>query len=217
LSAVYLFPKFDDHNWDETKQYTGMVSGVRKFHGLQFRPIDNFFIATEFVSMMEREGLQMTLITLLFLLGVLLWVIRPLPRALVTFAHLLAGLVLLSGAMWLFKIPLNTINIAAFPIILGTGIDSFIHFGLRFDETRNIERAIQDKLPSVLISNLTSIIGFGGLLFTPSAGLRSLGAVAILGLMLMTLLCAFVFPRCLTLETRRQAPAFKLKEEALES
>jgi predicted RND superfamily exporter protein len=200
--AVFLFPQWDELNWDWMHRYSNAVYQIRKEKGLDFQAVDNPFVATEFVKMMEREGPEMLGMTLLFLLVMLLWVIRPVTRALIIFGHLLVGLVLLAGTMWVFKIDINTLNIAAFPIILGTGIDCFIHFGLRYDETGNMVETVYNKLPTILISNLTTVIGFGGLLFIPSAGLRSLAWTALLGLVIMTALCAFLFPRVLLLTHR---------------
>ncbi|MDX1386616.1 MAG: MMPL family transporter, partial [bacterium] len=161
--AVFLFPQWDELNWEWMRRYSKAVYQVRQDQKLEFQAVDNPFVATEFVEMMEREGPKMLGMTLLFLLLMLLWVVRPVTRALIIFGHLVMGLILLAGTMWIFKIDINTLNIAAFPIILGTGIDCFIHFGLRYDETGNMVETVYNKLPTIMISNLTTIIGFGGL------------------------------------------------------
>lgn len=214
--AVFLFPQWDDLNWEWMERYSNTVYDVRQKYQLNFQAVDNPFLATEFVELMNREMPKMIVVTLLFLLLMLLWVARPFARALIIFSHLVVGLLLLAGLMWLFKLELNTINFAAFPIILGTGIDCFIHFGLRFDESGNIKDTINDKLPTILVSNLTTIIGFAGLLFIPSAGLRSLGWTSLLGLIIMTALCAFVFPRILCLYHKNDDSAVAFTEEPCE-
>lgn len=215
--ALFLFPQYDELNWDWMRRYSKAVHKVRADHGLNFQPVDNPFVATEFVEMMEKEGPKMLGTTLLFILLILLWVARPVTRALLIFFHLFAGLILLAGGMWVFGIKLNTINFVALPIILGTGIDCFIHFGLRYDETGDMEETVYNKLPTILISNLTTIIGFGGLLFIPSAGLRSLGWMALLGLVIMTALCAFLFPRVLLLLKRDPPTVLKLSKGTSEA
>ncbi|MCC6272582.1 MAG: hypothetical protein IT572_03860, partial [Deltaproteobacteria bacterium] len=55
-------------------------------------------------------------------------------------------------------------------------------------------------VPAIFVSSLTSLIGFGGLALSSSAGLRSIGWVSILGLSIVTLVCVWVFPRLLLLE-----------------
>jgi predicted RND superfamily exporter protein len=215
--AVYLFPDLKELNWKWMKNYSDSVLRIRSEHGLDFMAVDNPFVAAEFVQMMQREAPRMLGATLLFLLVVLLATERPLSRAVLIFGHLIAALALLSGAMHWLRIPLNTLNVAALPIVLGTGIDSFIHFSSRFDEIGEVEATVREKIPSILVSNLTTILGFGALLFIPSAGLRSLGMVSILGMTIMTLLCVFVFPRCLALSVGSRGRALSYGGEVVET
>jgi len=218
LYAVYLMPSFTELNWDWMRRYSEAVLRVRADNHLDFTPIDNPFVAREFVQMMEREGPKMVALTLAAILGVLLWSVRPWGRASLIFLNLLAALVMLSGILWLGGIATDTLNVAAIPIILGTGINCFIHFALRYDETKDVEEAIREKLPSIMVSNLTSMIGFASLLWVPSAGIRSLGWVALLGMVVMTIMCLLVFPRCLTLIARYQKNDFlNLKEGIVEA
>lgn len=211
VMAVFLFPNFTDLTWEWMNDYAETVYQVRRDYDLNFQAVDNPFVATEFVKMMDKLAPRMLGLTLLFMAVILFWVVRPWLRALMILGHLVLGLVLLSGAMWILGLDLNTINFAAFPIILGTGIDSFIHFGLRYDETGDMKETINNKLPTILISNLTTVIGFTGLLFIPSEGLRSLGWVALMGLIIMTALCALSFPRGLLLLADREERRIQLK------
>ena len=87
-------------------------------------------------------------------------------------------------------------------IILGAGIDSFIHFAQHYDEHKDMRRTLAEKIPVIFVSNITSIIGFAGLILTSLYGLQSLGWVVTLGLTIITLVCAFVFPRGLLLEEK---------------
>ena len=197
--AIYLVPNFKELTWQWMEAYTDAVRTVRQEADLNFLVADNPFLATDFVRLVQKESPKIMGVVFLGLLIIVCVLLRPLPLAISIFLHLLIGLILTLGALWLFKIKLNTLNVIAFPIILGTGIDCFIHFGLRFHETHQVTHTIQHKLPSVIVSNLTTMIGFGGLIFTPSFGLRSLGYTTMLGLAIMTLLCTFLLPRVLTL------------------
>lgn len=123
-------------------------------------------------------------------------------------------MVLLSGILYLTGIRLNILNISVFPIILGTGIDCFIHFSHRFDEEGDLSKTIYYEVPAITISNLTSIVGFGGLLFTSSVGLRSIGWVSVLGLGIITSLCTLVFPRLLSFSLLQPANRFNTNHEA---
>jgi len=180
---------------------------------VDFIPVDPAFIQLDIVNLIKQEAKVGLGLLVLFLFGFLLLTIKPATRCLLIMVHLLGALVTLSGVLWLADIPLNIINIAMIPIILGTGIDCFLHFSLRFDESYAMEEAIVGQVPSILISNLTSIVGFGGLILTSASGLRSAGWVAVLGLLLVTFFCVFVFPRSLLLTSPRTKSRFTLENE----
>src|SRR4030095_12749398 len=128
--------------------------------------------------------------------------VKPFHRALLIFAHLFTALILLSGVLYLAGIHLNVMNIVVFPIILGMAVDCFIQFSFRYHETQDVEETLQSDLPPALVSSMTSVIGFGGLLLVSNQGLRSVGWVAVLGLLVVTALLIFVFPRCLKIHSR---------------
>ena len=199
--TVYLYPSFFRSSSEKLKRYHEGVLAVKRELGLHFIAADSTFVSDDTVRLIEREAPRGMLVLLVFLAGVALVVLRPLKRAVILLANLIGSLVLLSGLLWAAHIPLNVLNIAVIPIILGTGIDCFVHFSHRFDEIGDLSETLRLEIRPIFISSLTSIIGFGGLILTSSEGLRSTGWVAVLGLSLVTLICAFVFPRCLVFES----------------
>jgi len=196
-SAIYLFPAFARTSSEAMRLYHQGVIDLKKKVKLKFTATDGNFISDDTVSLIEREAPRGLVLVLIFLALVLFATMRPVTRSLLILIHLFGGLILLSGALWVFAIPLNILNISVISIILGTGIDSFIHFNQRYEESQNLRVALKTKIPSILVSNLTTIVGFGGLILTKSAGLRSIGWVAVIGLAIITALCVFIYPRCL--------------------
>ncbi len=197
--AVYLYSAIYRETAEEMRRYKEGVKRLIGQEGLHSIPVDSNFITHDVVSLIQHEAPQGLLTLIAFLALFVMATIRPLARGAVLIAHLIAGLFLLAGALWCAGIPLNVINVVVFPIILGTGIDCFIHFSHRYDEAGDLDRTLALQTPSILVSNLTTMIGFGGLIFTSSAGLRSIGWLAVIGIGLMTILCLFVFPRALSL------------------
>ncbi len=188
--TIYVIPSLTHLNWEWMRNYAHYMWNFRKEIGVDFKPADNPFMASEFVLMMEREAPKLGYMVSAALLLICVFFVKPLWAGILSFLHVMLGLILTLGLMFYLQKHLNTINIMAFPIILGTGIDCFIHFILRYEETHDLLLTIHEKLPSVVVSNLTTTVGFAGLLFTPSFGLRSLGWVTVVGIVLMTLLCS---------------------------
>ena len=114
----------------------------------------------------------------------------------------LAGVGMTLGAMPLLGIRVNLANFFAIPMLIGLGIDSAIHI---------IHRARQDParlagtVRAVAFTALTTAIGFGALVFADHRGMRSLGAVMLVG----SLCCLYV--ACVVLPVfLRSRPASQL-------
>lgn len=215
--AVYVFPALARLSSDEMNLYNNAIMQAKKDIGVEFLPIDGSFISMDIINMISGEAPRGLVLILLFFSAVLIITLRNFKRSLLILVNLLGGIVILSGILFLFGIKLNVLNIVVFPVILGTGIDCFIHFSHRYNETGELRDAIQKEVPAILVSNLTSIVGFGGLLFTSSVGLQSIGWVSVLGLIVVTFLCVFIFPRCLSILALGKLKVLKMDSKAAEA
>ena len=70
------------------------------------------------------------------------WSLLPIPVVLL-------GIIWTFGAMGFFHIPMSMVTFAAFPIMIGIGIDYAIQFHNRIDEELSKGRTHSWKLPSV--------------------------------------------------------------------
>lgn len=203
MYSIYLYPSILRVSSDGMKKYAQGIQDLKKQVGSDFKAADGNFIANDTISIIEKEAPKGFILLMIFFAAVLFFIVKPFGRALAIFIHLLASLIILSGVMWLFGMKLNVMNIVMIPVILGTGIDCFVHFSHRFDECQDMKDTLHTEIPAMLISSLTSIVGFGGLILTPSRGLQSIGWIALIGLGIVTLMCAWVFPRWLLWNHRR--------------
>lgn len=204
--AVTLNPSFGRVSAETMRRYREGVEAFRRESKLEFTAADNTFVSNDLIAMVEREAPRIFFLFLAFLTAVLLLHVRPVTRALLIAAHLISGLLILAGALRLFHIELNIINIVMLPVILGTAVDSFLHLSEALDGADDKGAVLKEEIPSIFVSNLTSLVGFGGLVFTSSAGIRSAGWVASLGILIVTVICTYVFPRFLALGRRPEEP-----------
>ncbi len=195
MYSIYLYPSISRVSSEGMGKYAKGIQELKAQIGIDYKAADGNFIANDTIALIEKEAPKGFALLMSFFAAVLLFVVKPATRALMIFLHLLASLVLLSGIMWLLGMKLNVMNIVMIPVILGTGIDCFVHFSHRFDECLNMSETVQTEIPAMFISSLTSIVGFGGLVLTGSRGLQSVGWIAVIGLSIVTLMCAWVFPR----------------------
>ena len=98
-----------------------------------------------------------------------------------------AGLTLLVTTLLVLNHPFNYINIVALPVIIGIGIDDGIHIIHRFRQSEDVFKVLTETGRAVVMTTLTTAIGFGSLMLSQYGGLVSLGFVLTIG----TLLCLF--------------------------
>ncbi len=102
---------------------------------------------------------------------------------------LLLALMRLTGIQW------NFLNIAATPLLLGTGLDYAIHILLSLRRSGGDTRAVWNGTgKAVLFCGCSTAIGFGSLAFASIDALASLGKVAVLGILSSMLVAVILIP-----------------------
>jgi predicted RND superfamily exporter protein len=91
------------------------------------------------------------------------------------------GWLWMTGTMGLFDTPFNPANIMTLPLVVGIGVTNGIHILNRFAEENNPGILAKSTGKAVLISGLTTIVGFGSLLLAQHQGISSLGFVMAVG------------------------------------
>jgi hypothetical protein len=92
------------------------------------------------------------------------------------------GFLWLCGLMGRLGIPFNPANIMTLPLIIGIGVANGIHILNRFSEEHDPSILAKSTGKAVLVSNLTTIAGFGSLILGGHQGIRSLGLVMSIGI-----------------------------------
>lgn len=98
---------------------------------------------------------------------------------------LAAGLVVTLGVMASLGLSFNLFNAVIIPSIVGIGIDNAVHI-VHGAHTQGILQTLQVRWAPILLSSLTTMIGFGAMICAHHHGIYTLGQLAILGI-----LCTF--------------------------
>jgi predicted RND superfamily exporter protein len=117
------------------------------------------------------------------------------------FLPLISGIGLLLGIMWLLGEKINYINMIALPVIVGIGVDDGVHFFHRFiQEGRGgLRAAVASVGRGMLMSSLTTMIGFGSLMLYLMRGMASMGRVLFIGVGACLLITFTLLPALATL------------------
>jgi len=148
------------------------------------------------------------IVLVLFLIGAffVFWSdFKNLRYALILEGQLIIGCVLLVALMGLVHEPFTILNVAIIPAVLAAGIDMGVH--QIHNEIEHKDRPLPNPRKRgealsaarrisgpVHLGMLTSICGFGALLFAEAKMLNGVGWISIMGQVSMYLICMVLFP-----------------------
>jgi predicted RND superfamily exporter protein len=121
---------------------------------------------------------------------------------------LVGGIVALLGIMALLTIKFNYVNFIVLPLIVGIGIDDGIHIvhHWRQDSKEKLSVVLNRIGRAIVLTSLTTTIGFGSLVSSHYPGLRSIGWVTALGILTCLLAALFLLPAVLAwIDAKRTA------------
>lgn len=150
-------------------------------------------VASDMLRLMINEVPLMVLLTIIIIIALKFLFLRGLKWTLLALLPLATSFIWLFGLIHSFGLQLNFYNLVVLPTILGIGDDSGIHITHRYVEEGKgrISSVLRSTGEHVTISALTTMVGFGGLLFSIHPGMVSIGKLAILGI-LFTLIAALI-------------------------
>jgi predicted RND superfamily exporter protein len=146
------------------------------------RCTSNELIAIQLRGMVKRDFTLLAPLALAVVLVLLFLHFRH-PRWVgMALTPLLSGVAYMLGASALLGLDLNPANAVAIPLILGIGIDDGIHIVHRYQERRDVGIAVELTGRAVIMTSLTTMVGFGSLSTSHFPALVSLGQLALLGI-----------------------------------
>lgn len=107
---------------------------------------------------------------------------RSLLLCVVTLVPPVMGGVLLFGCLALIGVDFNPANLIVLPLILGIGVDDGVHVVHDFRSQRGAYRMSASTMNAIVLTSLTSMIGFGSMMLAAHRGLYSLGLVLVIGI-----------------------------------
>lgn len=109
---------------------------------------------------------------------------------------LVAGLVWATAALNAAGVKLTLVNLSGIPILLGIGVDVVIHLlhRLREEGPGGVRRALRTTGVAAGLSTLTTVCSFLSLTLAGNRGVRSLGMLVVLGLIVVFMVSAAMLP-----------------------
>jgi hypothetical protein len=203
-NIILVFPKERQGTFENIDRYASTLLKAKKlFPGMEVG--SDTLVFSSILNHIIKDG---RIVLILFLLGAFLvfWAdFKDFNYAMLLEGQLLIGCLLLVALMGLVNEPFTILNVAIIPAVLAAGIDMGVHqihdeiehrHEVLKKRTRRGRALIAAKRISgpIHLGMLTSICGFGSLLFAEAKMLNGIGWISILGQISMYLICMVIFP-----------------------
>ncbi len=187
---VTVFPK--NHIWEERnlRQFQSKTQKISS--NITGMPI----IAIGFFDLVGERGKLAIIYGAIAIIIFLLLDFRSLKYTLLAVIPLIVGTCWMLGGMALLGMKLNYMNFMALPLILGIGIDYGVHILHRYhlEGRGSVPVILKYTGRAILLTSLTTMIGFGSMAFATMRGTASMGLVLVLGVGACFLSSAIVLP-----------------------
>ena len=187
---ISIFPKQNVWDIDYLKRFSNELATIDpRATGLP--PIFNTLM-----DEIGADGKRATGLAIFVIFLVLLIDFRSLKKAIMAMIPLVVGVVWMVGVMEITGLQITLLNIMAIPMIIGIGIDDGVHIIHRYQiEGRNAHKPVFASTGrAILLTSITTMLGFGSLWFATYRGLGSMGIALFIGVGTCFLATVIVIP-----------------------
>ncbi|MDP3156049.1 MAG: MMPL family transporter [Archangium sp.] len=204
---VLLFPRFGLHDVRRLEEWAADLNtvGARADKtGLHAPILDANRLAAKIFSLIRQDGpLIMGLASLVVFFTI--WIaLKKFTHALMVTGPLFAGMACLPGGMFLGDISLNFLNVVVLPNLLAIAVDNSVHVFHRYKEDGigSMPRIMKHTGLTAVVATCSNAAGYASMLIARHAGLRSVGLLAVVGVVCTFLGTTILFPALLELRER---------------
>ena len=195
-TATYIHFPITNYKMEEFEAFYITIKERLKSLGDSINFTGPQIVFFEFREIIIKNSIIASIIALILVFIILIIHFRNIGYILLVITPLLLGILFMLGTLALLGTSLNFMNIAVAPMIIGIGIDDGIHILNRYLEKNkyNLRETIIYTGNSIIMTSLTTIIGFGALMLAEFPGVSSIGLVALLGVGFCLLTSVIVLP-----------------------
>ena len=196
---AFIYPSVQLRDGKNAMAFADDSQEIRTASDKVFHSSSSSIIFADMLRLMLRDSKWAISLTLLVVFLIVIVDFRGLREALLVMLPLICGTVWMCGSLFLFGMKLNFYNMVALPTIIGMGIDNGVHLYHRYREegTNSMPLVLRSTGGAMLVSMLTTMVGFFGLMMATHPGLNSIGRLALIGLLTCFVTAVVVLPALL--------------------
>jgi predicted RND superfamily exporter protein len=203
---VYIYPLRDITNLEEAMKVrsllTNMSVGDRKVSAT-----NTTIVFAEMQDTMLRDTPIVISLAFAVVILCIIFVFRSFTDTFLSLIPLFVGMSWMLGIMVLSDQKINFFSIIAIPAVIGIGVDNGVHIVHRYrvEGLASLKRIVRNLSRTLLVCTVTTIFGFGALLFARHPGIKSLGLAAVSGLITTFLASVLFLPAVIYVHARLSA------------
>lgn len=205
--AILAYPSFDAADiatslrmMQEVKSY-----GESTGHGVY---VGESTVYASMYQLMRDEWPLILGASALVIVVIVYWQMRSLLVSIFTVLPLGLAMLWLVGTMGYCGIKFSLFSVPVIPAILGIGVDNAIYLVASLkaapDDEAGVGHAVTETGAAIWAATATTSVGFASFLVADSGGLRSIGMVAVLGILIAALSAILLLPSLMLLFRRRR-------------
>jgi uncharacterized protein len=200
---VEIDPKLSRSRGEQLLKIADLLEGVRDPSGQVVPNASRASVFAEMIRSMTRDAPRTIGVAFTVVVVVAALATGALLPVLAVLASLLLAVWLTLGVASTFDVRLNFLNFVALPLTFGIGVEYAINFCDRFRAVGDIRKSLQSVGGAIAACSLTTMLGYGTLLFGDNLALRSFGKYAVIGELSCLCTALLVLPAGLALLRRR--------------
>lgn len=204
---VLIFPALTGYNADSLDKWAAdldevIARGMKV--GLDPRVLDTNRIASRIFTIVRQDGPFIMGAAGIVVFVMILISLRSLQRTVLVTVPLYIGITCIFGAMQLFDVKLNFLNVVVLPNLLTIAVDNSVHLYHRYMEEGpgSIGHALRHTGFASFVATCSNAAGYAALFVARHEGLRSIAWLAVLGVICSFLGTTILFPALLELVER---------------
>jgi uncharacterized protein len=199
---VEIDPKLSRSRGEQLLKIADLLEGVRDPSGQVVPNASRASVFAEMIRSMTRDAPRTIGVAFTVVVVVATLATGALLPVLAVLASLLLAVWLTLGAASTFDVRLNFLNFVALPLTFGIGVEYAINFCDRVRALGDIRKSLQSVGGAIAACSLTTMLGYGTLLFGDNLALRSFGKYAVMGELACLGTALLMLPAGLTLLRR---------------
>jgi predicted RND superfamily exporter protein len=204
LLAIRPAPQLDEWNGHDLIRFANAVRSLRLGDGETVTTSGGSVIFADIVASIAGDGPRVTAVAGLGLIAMVVVLVGRNRRAVAVLVATAAGSLLMVAVCAILDLKVNFLDFVALPITLGIGVDYAINIAYRHDhgEAPDPLVTLRTSGAAVFVCSLTTIIGYGSLLFSENLAIRGFGLASLIGEIACVATALILVPALLALRPR---------------